>query len=284
MRTYICVEPTLCNASFVSICTIVTKLSFACCKYSVEVWFPNFSIGNGEPKPRWPVGGNLAAWTSFFASSAVYRSGTIIPSAKISKSACLLSAKQLGDRMLSGCRNETKRAFLLPKYILRLKPGFQLWRRRSELYIRARGLLSSLETWAFSMLETGQITHRRNLVHLGQTHMSASFDQAHEWSDLRLTIQPSLAANLTSGLTPQAAMAATASCIALSTRAGRALESAPPFLHTPAWPSLSNRQCFHAQCQPVPNRTHSALLSWLGYSLATSAMHRRWDPSLSWGL
>ncbi len=38
---------TLCNASLVSICTIVTRLSFACCRYSVDVWPPKFSIGNG---------------------------------------------------------------------------------------------------------------------------------------------------------------------------------------------------------------------------------------------
>lgn len=62
---------TFSNASFVSICTIVTRLSFACCRYSDAVRAPNCPIAKGEPKPRWPVGGNLAAWANFLASSAV---------------------------------------------------------------------------------------------------------------------------------------------------------------------------------------------------------------------
>lgn len=74
-------QPTFCKPSFVSICTIVNKLSFACCKYSCVVCPLNFSIGNGEPKPRWPTGGNLADLTSLIASSAVYRRGTMMPCA-----------------------------------------------------------------------------------------------------------------------------------------------------------------------------------------------------------
>ena len=70
---------TFSKASFVSICTIVTSASFACCRYSVVVCPPNFSIGNGDPNPLDPLGGNFAESTSFFASSAVYRRGTMIP-------------------------------------------------------------------------------------------------------------------------------------------------------------------------------------------------------------
>lgn len=62
---------TFSNASFVSICTIVTRLPFACCRYSDAVRSPNGPIAKGEPKPRCPIGGNLAAWTNFLASSAV---------------------------------------------------------------------------------------------------------------------------------------------------------------------------------------------------------------------
>ncbi len=51
-------------------------------EFYVSTWFfhsvdPNRPLT--EPKPLWPVGGNLADLTSFFASSAVYRSGTMIP-------------------------------------------------------------------------------------------------------------------------------------------------------------------------------------------------------------
>ena len=70
---------TLSNASFVSICTMVNKASLACCKYSVWVCPPNLSIGNGDPKPLIPVGGNLADRTSFCASSTVCNKGTKTP-------------------------------------------------------------------------------------------------------------------------------------------------------------------------------------------------------------
>ena len=42
---------TFCNASLVSICTIVSNASLAWCRYSVVVWMPNFSMGNGDPNP-----------------------------------------------------------------------------------------------------------------------------------------------------------------------------------------------------------------------------------------
>lgn len=35
--------------------------------------------GKGEPKPRWPTGGNLELVTSFCASSTVYKRGTRMP-------------------------------------------------------------------------------------------------------------------------------------------------------------------------------------------------------------
>ena len=59
------------------------------------------------------------------------------------------------------------------------------------------------------------LTHLQNLTPLkdGQTLAVKLFV-----IDLRLTIQPSLAAILTIGLTPQAAIAATASCMAPSIR------------------------------------------------------------------
>lgn len=74
-------QPTFCKPSFVSIWTMVNKLSLACCKYSCVVCPLNFSIGNGDPKPRWPTGGNLADVTNLTASSAVYRRGTMMPCA-----------------------------------------------------------------------------------------------------------------------------------------------------------------------------------------------------------
>ena len=79
LRWFYCIRDTLSNASRVSIWTMVNRASFACCRYSVWVWPPNLSIGNGDPKPLIPPGGNLADWTSFFASSTVCNNGTITP-------------------------------------------------------------------------------------------------------------------------------------------------------------------------------------------------------------
>lgn len=79
LRWSYCIGHTLSNASFVSICTMVNKASFACCKYSVWVCPPNLSIGKGDPKPLIPIGGNLADWTSFCASPTVCNNGTITP-------------------------------------------------------------------------------------------------------------------------------------------------------------------------------------------------------------
>lgn len=75
---------TFCSASFVSICTMVTSASFASSRYSAVVCWLNFSIGNGDPKPRVPKGGNFADETRRRASSAVYRSGTSTPCAPAS--------------------------------------------------------------------------------------------------------------------------------------------------------------------------------------------------------
>ena len=65
------------RASRVSIWTMVKRASLACCRYSVKVgmgW--KRSALRGEPKPRRPTGGNLAAWTSSLACSTVRSNGT----------------------------------------------------------------------------------------------------------------------------------------------------------------------------------------------------------------
>lgn len=65
------------RASRVSICTMVRRASLACCRYSVKDGMGLKRSGAmGEPKPRRPMGGNLAAWTSSLACSTVRSSGT----------------------------------------------------------------------------------------------------------------------------------------------------------------------------------------------------------------
>ena len=76
---------TFSSASCVSIWTIVTNPSFACCKYAVLSLRPKRSWVNGLPNPRWPIGGNLAVLTSLRPSSAVLSRGTMIPWAPLSR-------------------------------------------------------------------------------------------------------------------------------------------------------------------------------------------------------
>lgn len=155
---------TFSKASLVSVCTIVTKFSSACCKYSAAVWMPNFSIGNGEPKPRWPAGGNLADWTSFLASFSSWRRGTIIP-----------------------------------------------WAWKGNGYINQWEIQSHPSRCHNARIQGSYY------VPAGQPFEETE-DQVGNGS--RLTIQASLAAILTTGLTPQVAIAATASYMALSAYGG----------------------------------------------------------------
>lgn len=70
---------TFSNASFVSICTIVSRASLAPWRYSTPETPPIEPMANGLPKPLRPTGGNLADSTNLRASSAVYKRGTTIP-------------------------------------------------------------------------------------------------------------------------------------------------------------------------------------------------------------
>jgi len=117
-------------------------------------------MGKGEPKPLMPAGGNLADWTSFFASSGDCNRGTMMPWA---------DWRQLN-------KNSHDRA-----HCSRLLPTS-----------RVKGACTE---------------------GLANNHTVSPRSE-----NIRLTIQPSFAAIRTIGLTPQAAIAATASCMALSVR------------------------------------------------------------------
>jgi hypothetical protein len=67
------------RASWVSIWTMVRRLSLACWRYSVMLGLGlKRSMAKGEPKPRRPRGGNFEARTRSLASWAVRSRGTRI--------------------------------------------------------------------------------------------------------------------------------------------------------------------------------------------------------------
>ena len=210
---------------------MVTNESLACCRYyqcfgvsfspiqredilgkkenhtSVGLGPPNFSIGKGEPKPLVPAGGNFADWTSFLASSAVYKRGTMMP-------------------------------------------------------------------WAAALVNRNAFT---------QQLCSVFVDCVPPESSARLTIQPSLAAIRTTGLTPHAAIAATASCIALSSDCQCPAGAGSVLCDTSQW--LCYHRCFHAPCLPRPSQNHNVLDYGFGVSLAClRGYDEPWNTSREWKL
>ena len=102
-------------------------------------------------------------------------------------------------------------------------------------------------------------------------------------SSARLTIQPSFAAIRTMGLTPHAAIAATASCIALSSDCQCPADAGSVLCNTSQW--LCYHRCFHAPCLPRPSQNHNVLDYGLGVSLAClGGYDEPWNTSREWKL